>query len=215
MIARGALLVIAVAGCGSGPANLTSFVQAEHRVQCDAIFRCCDASIQALYGADVAACGTTLDGRVDTSFGEDAITKGKIVFDAGLAAQCLDAERAAVADCDAPMQPTAPDPCPQVATGQVQDQGDCDQRVNECAPGEFCLGTNPAPAPGECQQEGQVGDSCSDVPCADGVACTIDFVCITPLADGQPCQLSRECANANCAGMICAPVPTVRQVVCR
>jgi len=208
-----AIVLACAAGCGGGP-NLTQFRQDENALQCDVIFRCCTPAVQALYGADPAACAKTLDARIDTSVAEDSISKGKTKYDPGLAQQCLDAQRAAFADCDAPLQPVAPDPCPSVAVGTVPDQGDCDQRVVQCVPGEFCLSTNPAPAPGACQQKSGQNDSCADVACADGFVCNASFVCVTPIPDGDNCVINAECASQNCVSMICAPVPTVRHAIC-
>jgi hypothetical protein len=208
-----AALAVAACGCGGGP-GLTGFRQQENALECDVIFRCCTAAVQALYGADASACNQTLNSRIDTTLGEDSIAKGKTKYDSGLAQQCLDAQRAAFADCDAPLAPIAPDPCPRVTVGTIADQGSCDQRVKQCVPGEFCLSTNPAPAPGACQRQSQQNESCADVTCVDGLACDANLVCITPIPDGQGCAIGAECASHNCVGMICMPVPTVRLAIC-
>jgi len=81
-------------------------------------------------------------------------------------------------------------------------------------PGELCLSTNPPPAPGECRRQSQLGESCADVTCVDGLGCDPNFVCITPVGDGAFCTLGDQCASGNCASMVCAPTPTVRHAIC-
>jgi len=77
--------------CGSSM-TFTDFKHGENQNQCDVVFRCCNSSVQALFGADQAACVKTLDGRIDTTFAELEIAKGHSRFDAGAAARCLAAD---------------------------------------------------------------------------------------------------------------------------
>jgi hypothetical protein len=212
--AAAAMMALLAAACGPS-LTFSDFRHQENQIECDVIFRCCTQAVQALYGADTAACAKTLDGRIDTSFAEMEIAKGHSRFDAGAAASCLSAERTALTNCDDPLPPRKPDPCPTVLTGTIADQGTCDQRIPECVPGEFCIATNPAPAPGLCTRESQEGESCLDVACVDGLACASTGTCIQPLADGLACIIAAECASGNCVGMICAPISTVRVTVCR
>jgi hypothetical protein len=82
-----------------------------------------------------------------------------------------------------------------------------------CAEGFGCHVEDPADLSGAtCLPRRQMGESCWNVECADGLTCvklpgmTLG-TCDMPHAEGQPCGSSYDCQSGFCANGTCAPTP--------
>lgn len=76
---------------------------------------------------------------------------------------------------------------------------DADDDVSEAPLCESGLACNDEE---RCEGPAGLGDSCIERGCERGLTCgTMDFECIEPLANGEPCIFGGECASLYCDGM--------------
>jgi hypothetical protein len=220
-----ALFGLALMACSSSKSTSVptfhDFEAASDALICNARFDCCTAAVAMARDPmqpTAAACTSTLNGRIDTTFTalETGITNGLFVYNATAGGQCIDARTAAEADCSAELVAFDPalDICNQVIVGTLAAGVACDGAVPACGPGLYCtaFGTGS----GTCAMPAQIGQACATVPCASGLTCLPAGTCGAVLDDGQACTNLSQCKSGDCDTTTthnCVP-QTLEQAVC-
>jgi hypothetical protein len=202
------LSLLVACGGGRGGGSPTTLAADLAEGDCAFFFRCCDdaelADLQQLGFSDEAGCRVVIhdlfqEAIDDLQFRVDA---GELRFDGSTARECtamLDAETC-------PLRVTS-NACASIYVGLLPDGAACtriDTNVsflhnsNACASGVCDAGT--------CVPARQVNEACVGEDCARGLTCVLNDtsgVCREPLADGEPCSVSAECASGTCNNGTC------------
>ncbi len=211
-------------GCPDKP---TSTCEAIMRAQCEIAFRCCDAEerldglapgISGAYINNEAECIERSVGtcRYLSASNDDAVTLGRMTFDAEAATACLAALNGARDQCDLSLVALA-----QRGPGQVcgralgvgaVEPGEACARSTECRLGGACVfDAEPTvdeelgAVEGQCSDVGEDGDDCGARPCGTGLYCA-EGSCAPLPGQGDPCVGGALCANGHfCDGTSCEP----------
>ncbi len=213
-------LLVAV-GCSSSSSTsvptLHDFEAQIDSLICTSRFQCCtpaQAMARDPMKPDAASCTVALDAEIDTTFAkaEAGITSGIFIYDASAGAACIDAAKAAEADCSATLA-DQPIECAEALVGTLALNAACDGGNPACAPNLFCSASQAGS--GTCMATAASGQSCAATPCGSGLACLPTMQCGAPLANGEACMLPEQCSSGLCdfGTMKCAS-QTVEQAVC-
>jgi hypothetical protein len=114
---------------------------------------------------------------------EDAIAKGRAVYDGTQAQACFDA----IAEAGCNPEGKQPEACEATLKGAVAEGDDCELDAECAGPDSYCR--TDAACPGECAPREGAGSACErDGQCARGLTCSEDTQrCVEPAAAGDRC----------------------------
>ncbi|MCC7070890.1 MAG: hypothetical protein IT383_06185 [Deltaproteobacteria bacterium] len=124
--------------------------------------------------------------------------RGRITMDANKVNGCLEARRAALAECDLEAYRADEDDCVEQFEGTVA-EGDACVGAHECAGDATCaidydndgepesVDEEMAVPQGECTDPPGEGDSCAEDDCAEDLYCDDEDICREPPGAGEPC----------------------------
>jgi hypothetical protein len=208
------LLVLLLIGCngggvGIGAGDVPTYSDYEMQAvkaacrfftNCGEFSKSQESACESFYGA-------TLADQAKTYSISDAISAGRISYDANAAAACLNAYNSA--DCDFTSLLQAISTCQKIFTGKVQTGGACHIDV-ECANG-FCSGPQ-AGCAGTCTAFPAIGDACAGGRCGpDGTCDSMSQKCVALGGKGAtcdllsaPCQTGLDCVTVG-SSSTCQP----------
>jgi hypothetical protein len=189
------------------------------KAYCAKVFACCDMAELADAFSNFKPPQPTTEAECVTAIAPEAneeffsylasrVMAGAIAYDASKAGGCFAAVAADCAEFDDDFLGELP-ACKGVFTGKVADGGDCFAGIECVQAGSTCLGTLQG-GTGKCGPRPKENEPCPDFECASGLVCLSDAMgqsCKQPLADGQMCGYSGDCASGYCdfTALVCAP----------
>lgn len=241
LLAATSLLTLACTEDGNGSSNVTfdTFPDQTGGAICDLIFKCCDDTerpqILPFLGAPNATtageCATgyanTIKADEDFQKTQASIDAGRIVYNAELAATCINALKSS--SCTGFENALDDDQCNAIMVGQVAAGGTC-TIDDDCANDGNCAKANEEDAEGTCEVDPALGEACPNGFCADGAYCnngtcealkgsgedcqgfncsdglycdTTSNTCTAQKAAGEACTSSDQCESFDCTNDVC------------
>jgi hypothetical protein len=177
----------------AAPLDYRAYVARSIEIGCVFLYECCDAGERSALGAndaDVEACmrahGDGLTAATEAT--ERAIADGGAIYDAALAARCLDDLDSASCETRSREIGRVDGECIDVIRGVTPIGGDCSS-----APCSDALCANDL-----CEPYPLLGEPCIGVQCAGDAVC-IEGTCALPHAAGGSCERDLDCER----GLIC------------
>ncbi|HVV86997.1 MAG TPA: Dickkopf N-terminal cysteine-rich domain-containing protein [Kofleriaceae bacterium] len=191
---------LALAACGGDSISIGDLGEKLVNAECARYARC---------GVYTSKDACVADARANFSTIEASVAAGRIKYDGGAAADCLDAFESESCDSTTESARVTPPACDDAIKGAVADGGACfistecvsrSCSVPDCGMA-CCQGTCDATV-----AKAAIGASCANADCVDGAFCNDSDVCAALLAAGQTCQNDDQCGyGLACGNNVCAP----------
>lgn len=187
---------------------------------CAQLFECCnDAELMEMFEfinppiTNVAECVEFYNAFITgllTGPAQEAVERGSLIYNGGLAADCLAQVRnLSCEELNGFEEPALATDCENIFEGQLADGESCVTDL-ECT-SAYCSGETLDGEPGTCATKPGDGEPCLDFECADGLHCDNsgggEGVCAPALADGADCTFDDDCQSGTCEGTCMPAVP--------